>query len=431
MENERLTELRGRLLDATNKSLAIPPGERMPVDDFVSKRLNALSGDLDFPVIIAKEDAISNNLAVMAAYCRNHNVDLAPHGKTTMAPQLFARQFEAGSWAITAATVAHCRTYREFGVPRILLANVLVDPSGIRWIAEQLDTDPEFDFLCYADSVAGVQIMTDALAMRGDGRPISVLVELGYTGGRTGCRTVQEGLEIARQIVSSPGLRLAGVAGFEGLIPGVDFADQRRKSEAYLADIHELAAAIIAADLVPADEEFVVSAGGSSLFDQVVAILGPDQFARDVRTVLRSGCYVTHDHEMYALTSPLAAGHDDPAGTLEPAFELWATVWSRPEPGIAILGFGKRDAPYDYRLPIPVRVRPREGGPTRDLGQGYAIRGLNDQHAFLSLPADDPLSVGDHVMVGISHPCGVFDKWKFIPVVDDDYTVVDGIWTFF
>jgi D-serine dehydratase len=32
---------------------------------------------------------------------------------------------------------------------------------------------------------------------------------------------------------------------------------------------------------------------------------------------------------------------------------------------------------------------------------------------------------------GISHPCTAFDKWKFIPVVDDGYNVVDGIRTYF
>jgi D-serine dehydratase len=39
--------------------------------------------------------------------------------------------------------------------------------------------------------------------------------------------------------------------------------------------------------------------------------------------------------------------------------------------------------------------------------------------------------VGDLLACGISHPCTAFDKWRLIPVVDDDYTVVDAIATFF
>ena len=33
--------------------------------------------------------------------------------------------------------------------------------------------------------------------------------------------------------------------------------------------------------------------------------------------------------------------------------ELWGSVLSRPEPGLALLGFGKRDVPFDIDLPMP------------------------------------------------------------------------------
>ena len=56
---------------------------------------------------------------------------------------------------------------------------------------------------------------------------------------------------------------------------------------------------------------------------------------------------------------------------------------------------------------------------------------LNDQHAFLDLPPELPLAVGDMAAVGISHPCTTFDKWRLLPVVDDDYTVVEAVRTFF
>jgi D-serine dehydratase len=59
------------------------------------------------------------------------------------------------------------------------------------------------------------------------------------------------------------------------------------------------------------------------------------------------------------------------------------------------------------------------------------LAGLNDQHALLDLPADSPLAVGDMVACGISHPCTTFDKWQFLPVVDDEYGVVGGVRTFF
>ena len=63
---------------------------------------------------------------------------------------------------------------------------------------------------------------------------------------------------------------------------------------------------------------------------------------------------------------------------------------------------------------------------------GWAVTKLNDQHAYLKLDADGGgLRVGDRVCLGISHPCTTFDKWRWMPVVDEDYGVVDAIVTCF
>ena len=50
-------------------------------------------------------------------------------------------------------------------------------------------------------------------------------------------------------------------------------------------------------------------------------------------------------------------------GSLTAALQVWAQVLSTPEPGLAILGAGKRDLPFDLGLPVPVaRARRRRGG---------------------------------------------------------------------
>jgi D-serine dehydratase len=94
---------------------------------------------------------------------------------------------------------------------------------------------------------------------------------------------------------------------------------------------------------------------------------------------------------------------------------------------------GKRDVSYDD-LPVPLRwFRPsdRSGRAPTALETGHVATGLNDQHCHMTVPADSPLSVGDMVAFGISHPCLTFDKWQVIPVVDDDYNVIAAIRTFF
>ena len=107
---------------------------------------------------------------------------------------------------------------RASGVPRVLLANELVDPVSIAWVAEQLRR-PRVRALCYVDSDRGVDILEEQLRAVDPHRPLSVLVELGFDGGRTGCRTIPEAVHVAGRVASvRTSCTSAGVAGYEGTI---------------------------------------------------------------------------------------------------------------------------------------------------------------------------------------------------------------------
>ena len=140
------------------------------------------------PVCVLRAEALTHNLATMAGWCRDRGVELAPHGKTHMAPQLLARQFEAG------AMRGHRRDHQPGAhLPRVrrarlILANELVDAAGLRWLAAECDADPDFTLMCWVDSVAGCRLMAAALDAAGARRPVDVCVEVGMAGGRTGCR---------------------------------------------------------------------------------------------------------------------------------------------------------------------------------------------------------------------------------------------------
>jgi D-serine dehydratase len=182
--------------------------------------------------------------------------------------------------------------------------------------------------------------------------------------------------------------------------------------------------------------EVLVSAGGSAVFDLVVPRLKP-ALGMPVRGVLRSGCYVTHDQGQYRRYVGVVnrrIGCTDAEG-LRAALEVWALVQSRPERDLAILAVGKRDLSHDLGMPVPLAVYPRASRARRPAPAAWTISGLNDQHAYLRLAAADAgvpsLEVGDRVVLGISHPCTTFDKWRWMPVVDDDHSVVDAIVTCF
>lgn len=405
------------------------------VRELAAARLDLFTGGFTTPLLTLNAAALEQNLDVLAAYCARYGLAFAPHGKTTMAPQLFARQFDRGAWALTAATIAQVRVYRAFGVPRVFLANELVDPAAVAWVAGELAADPEFTFCCYVDSVAGARLMGQALAECPEGRCLDVLVEWGSPGARAGCRTVEQAVAVAAEVSRQPGLRLVGVAGYEGVVAsGVGPAALDRVAD-WLRDLVDLATALDGQGRFADAERIVVSAGGSDYFDQVAAaISGPWELSRPVLPVLRSGSYVTHDDGHYARTSPLtrpaAAGPQ-----LVPALLLWGRVLSIPEPGLALLDFGKRDAPLDLGLPVPRVLRPLEGKAFDAVDiAGFEIVRMNDQHAHLRIPTDQAarsVEVGDWVGCGISHPCTAFDRWKLIPLVTDEGTVIDYVRTFF
>jgi D-serine dehydratase len=430
MREDELARLLEEPVDWRHKSR---PATRDPLTlgALGDRRWNILAGDFLLPVLVLKESALDHNVELVARYCREHGVSLAPHGKTTMAPQLFKRQLDAGAWGMTAATIAQVGVYRRFGVRRVVLANELVEAAAIRWLADELASDADFDFYCLVDSLAGVAAMTDGLRAAGAERPAQVLVELGVTGGRAGCRTAEEAKDVAAAVAASPALSLAGVEGFEGVIAGPDLDTTLGAVDTFLRGIRSLTIELASAGAFADRDEVLVTAGGSAYFDRVVACFAPPWgLGVPVRVVLRGGCYATHDSGFYERLSPLGARNDG-NGRLRPALEAWGVVLSRPEPDLAIVGIGKRDVPFDIDLPFPERVVARGDRRARDIDGTMSVTALNDQHAFVRLEPGAPLAVGDLVGFGISHPCLAFDRWALIPLVDDDYNVVGGIRTFF
>jgi D-serine deaminase-like pyridoxal phosphate-dependent protein len=406
---------------------AIPASARgATVREFLASR--PLLSDFGTPLLTLDAGALTANLDAMAGYCAAAGVGLAPHGKTTMAPALWERQIAAGAWGITLANVAQLRVGRAFGQRRLLLANALVDPVGLRWIADELDADPDFSFVSWVDSPRTVELMSGLLHAHGANRPVDVLVEVGHPGARTGVRDLDEAVRIARAVAASPRLRLVGVAGYEGVVAHTAASADLEAVAGYLRKLADLHTRLADAGLYdPSAEEVIVTAGGSAFFDQVVEVLGP-LAAPGVKILLRSGAYIVHDDGFYRGISPFGRGGD--GGSLVSGMHGWARVLSRPEPDLALLDGGKRDFPFDEGLPTP-QFANGEAGPIA----GASATAVADQHTFLRLDPASTLKVGDVVRLGLSHPCTAMDKWSLIPVLDDssstDPLVVDLIRTFF
>lgn len=430
-----MMKLEDQLLHPGVKGLPITQPLRQ--GDIGARQWNVLRADTSFPVALLKASALEHNLQWMRGFCELYGVQLAPHGKTTMSPQLFDAQLANGAWGMTLATAAQVQIAYRYGVRRVLLANQLVAPADIKAVLTLMQRDPAFEFYALVDSSAGVARLSQAAQQQRMERSLPLLVELGLAGKRAGCRSMDDALALAREVAAAPGLELAGIEGYEGLLVGPDRDRDHEEVRQFVSQLSDLLRQADAEQLFKRGE-ILLSAGGSAYFDFVASGFAQvKNLSRPVLPVLRSGCYLTNDHGFYhGLIEQLNAREGlAPGQGLRPALEVWSMVLSRPEPTLAILGMGKRDASYDMELPRAlVSHRPGAGAPAA-LPEGCRIEKMNDQHAYLRLPAEHAiggeLAVGDLIGCGISHPCTTFDKWPLLLTVDDDYKVRGAVNTFF
>jgi D-serine deaminase-like pyridoxal phosphate-dependent protein len=354
--------------------------------------------------------ALRHNVELMAAWCRDRGVELCPHIKTTMTRPIVERQLAAGAWGVTVATVTQAALARDWGTRRILIANEVIHRPDLEELRAWLDADPSLELYLLVDSVAGLSLA--GTVMQGTANRLRVLVDVGTPGGRTGVRTVSVAVDLARECANTPGIALAGVAGYEGVRPNRRDADIVAQVDEHC---REAVAAFRAVSPWIRTERPVFSMGGSAFPDRVIDAIAdlPDRSGR-VIPVLRSGCYVTHDHGTYAEVSPVPG--------LRAALTVRAVVLSAPEPGRIVVGAGKRELPYDAGLPVLLSATDSQGTP-RTAAKATAAQ-IFDHHLILT--EAEGLEVGDVVDLGISHPCSAFDRWPDITVVVDDR--VHAVW---
>ncbi|CDU04873.1 putative D-serine deaminase [Vibrio coralliirubri] len=381
--------------------------------------------DISLPVAIIKQSALTNNLNWMQSFADHHQVKLSPHGKTSMTPAFFRQQLENGAWGITVATPAQAEVAAMAGAKRIIMANQLVGKTNMA-IVEQLNSEFDVDFYCCVDSSVNVQQLSQYFA--NTKQTLKVLIEFGVPGGRCGCRSPQEVLELAQTIQDTPALSLAGIEVYEGVIHG-DNAEQdiRTFLKQALTSVESLASDGLIA------EQPIITGAGSAWYDVVAECLAN---LTDYLAIIRPGCYAIHDTGIYldAQSKVLQRAQVNQGyacelgGALESALEVWAYVISRPEPTKLVVGLGKRDVAFDAGLPIAERGYRN--------GEAISVKGLTatavmDQHTFVETDGSSEIEVGDMIAFSTSHPCLTFDKWRYIAISDDDHQVTNWVETCF
>lgn len=388
---------------------------------------NILREDVSLPAAVLRSPCIEHNLQWMQQFMQRYGVALAPHGKTTMSPSLFHMQLAHGAWGITLATAPQVNAAYQHGIRRFLLANQLVGKANMA-IISRLQQDPDFSFCCIVDSASNIDALGRHFSQAG--QTLRILLEYGVAGGRTGLRdSVQESAALQAIARWPQALKLIGIEIYEGVL------QQEADIRQFLRHVVERTRHHAAQGLFH-EEKVILSGAGSAWYDVVADEFSGLDLGQPLLVLLRPGCYLTHDVGIYQHAEQRIHANNPVARemgrSLQPALQLWAYVQSLPESGRAIIGLGKRDAAFDAGLPQPaLHFRPGQSATPHRTPADWQLTAMMDQHAFMQIPPDADLQVGDMLAFDISHPCLTFDKWRYLLLVDDALNVNGAVETLF
>ncbi|WNO08506.1 amino acid deaminase [Teredinibacter sp. KSP-S5-2] len=390
---------------------------------------NLLREDLCLPTAVLRNSAVEQNIQWMQAFAKLYGVQLAPHGKTTMAPELFKRQIDAGAWGMTLATAPQVVAAHRHGISRILMANQLVGRQAMELIAE-CQKDSEFEFYCVVDSVTNANQLNQFFS--GRQQTLRVLIELGVPGGRCGVRNDDDFDNLVNTIHNCTNLTLCGIEFYEGVIHGINAETQIRNFiQSAVTKLNGLASK-------GTPNSWLITGAGSAWYDLVAEEFAQADLPENCIPLLRPGCYAIHDTGIYQEAQNSVVARNRVACELGPeltsSLEIWAYIQSIPEPGKAVVGMGKRDVAFDAGLPTAekiVRCQPNSEDNTIERLTEVNTTHIMDQHAYIQYDPKLNLQVGDMLGFSTSHPCLTFDKWRKVCVLDDNHNVISVIDTCF
>ena len=355
-----LTTILPETLDVATKGYPLS-SPALPISAIGAQRWSLLAGDLPLPQAVIRDSALAHNHAWMRDFTASTGVLLAPHGKTTMAPQIFAQQLAAGAWGITVANVQQLGICVRFGVRRIIMANQLLGAAEVGAVIHLQEAHPDLEFHFLIDSQAQLTSIETC-------RRIATDVAQAHRAGRARrCRGAApaRGRSTRRSASHGPSLQARpspcrASNATKGCRSPATRAATRSWLPRLMQRVHDVALACDREGLF-AGRSIILTAGGSAAFDIVARDL-PMKLSKPVLTILRSGCYVTHDSGFYnrmleGVKARSGAAWQSRPG-LQPALEVWSRAQSCPEPGLAILTMGKRDASFDLEMPIVLQTLP-------------------------------------------------------------------------
>jgi D-serine deaminase-like pyridoxal phosphate-dependent protein len=299
------------------------------------------------PALVVDLDVFEANVAAMERMLEGTGKTVRPHMKTHRTPELAVRELGPSIRGATCATVGEAEAVVAAGIDDVLIANEVVDPAKLARVAALARAAR---VMVAADDPLPVAELSKAAVQAGT--TVGVLVDVDVLLHRCGVGSTEEAVALARAITSSPGLRFAGLMGYEGRLrlSVADRDDQIAGAYRNLADVKR---ALI-------DVGFtvdVVSGGGTSTLRE--ALVDP------TLTEVQAGVFSLMEPELLVMDLPFRC-----------AVTVRATVISHHQ-GRFVANAGRRVIGIDHGPPLVV-------------GFDGAAVAMSDEHATVRTDGDPP-----------------------------------------
>lgn len=354
--------------------------------------------ELDTPNLMVDLAQLEANIADMADFAARAGVKLRPHAKTHKTPEIGKMQVAAGAVGLTVAKLSEAEVFAEAGLTDLLIAYPLVGPIKQRRLFNLLERAHLTTVLDHPDIAEGL-----SKAAMEFGRDLPVLIDVDTGMHRTGVLAGEAVVELALRVARLPGLRLAGILTHEGHAIMAESQEQMR------------ATSLAAGEAMVRTAEMMQVAG---LEVETVSV-GLTVAAKITATVpgiteTRPGTYVFYDR---------SGVYHGVAAWEQCAARVLATVVTRPARDRVLLDAGSKTLTSDmtiFRPPVP--------GYGHVIGHpDWTIEKLSEEHGWVTIPADDPVRVGERVEIIPNHICPVVNLFDEMTLVRGNEVV--GHWT--
>lgn len=308
---------------------------------------------LSTPALMVDLDIFDANVAAMELLLRGSGKTVRPHAKTHRTPELAKRQLGGSAIGVTCATVGEAEAMVAAGMDDVLIANEIVDAAKL---IRTVELAHHATVTVAADDAVPVQALSQAATRAGV--TVGVLIDVDILLHRCGVASTAEALALARGILASPGLRLAGIMGYEGRVR----LDTDRRDER-IARAYDTLKEVKAALLTAGFPVVVVSAAGTSTLREAIA----DPTISEIQ----AGVYALMEPELLVMDLPFRC-----------AAVVRATVVSRHGDHF-VANVGRRAVGVEYGPPVPVGV------------EASRVQ-LSDEHATVTM-AGSPPAIGSTV----------------------------------